>query len=86
MKATRQGTVPILGGLLILMSLAAVGCSGPASLFEKGKTYNVALSEALSEGKFTVVEIGPAPWVKMKNEKGLDSWVNSNQIIYVRPE
>jgi hypothetical protein len=90
-KAMIFGNVPALGGLLILIMATTIGCadrerpanpssvpdSGASAIFEKGKTYSIITSAMPTESKFTVVDIGPPPWLKVKSQKGGEFWINT---------
>ena len=97
MKALNPGKVLVLGGLLILMTITTISCSdrerpanptsdqgsGVPTIFEKGKTYGIVLSVFPAGNTWTVVDIGPHPWLKVKDKKGDEFWINSNQIVMV---
>ena len=100
MKAPSPGKALFVVGLLILMTITTIGCSdrersanptpdqgsGVSTIFEKGKTYSIISSAFPAESTFTVVDIGPHPWLKVKGKKGDEFWINSNQIVVVAPQ
>jgi hypothetical protein len=100
-KAKNLGRTSVVGGWLALIMIATIlGCSALAgsanpasdpassspSIFEKGKTYRAVTSALLGEVSFTVLEMGPQPWLKVRFEKGEERWLNTNQIITVEPQ
>ena len=87
-----------VGALGILMTMAIASCSsrdqqsnskasGSTAVFEKGKTYVViwGLPRIGQEGSsvITVLEIGPGPWLKVRNERDVECYLNSDRIIFV---
>lgn len=98
MKVGHPGRAIVFGGLLILTTILSIGCSdrersaspadgkgsGSTAIFEKGKTYEVALDGLPTLGrsmKITVAEVGPGPWLKIKDDDKGDHWISADHII-----
>jgi len=92
----KQDRVLVVIGLLIVMSISTIGCSdksssaksasdrsaGSSGIFEKGKTYDAWITNDFGKQKFTVLEIGPDPWLKVKLvAPNLEGWLNCNYIL-----